>query len=479
MRFATLVAALTLASSTFGLDICKAIQSRISSASAVFYPTDVQGNYTQDLLHWALSSTQSSLCTVEPGTAADVSIIIRLLGSTRTPFAVKGGGHAMNQGFSSTTGVHIAMSRFSRVKYDAASETAEIGSGLIWDDVYAALDPFGVNVVGGRASGIGVAGFTLGGGYSFKTNQFGLTVDTVTEFELVKPNGDVVCVTASAEPDLFFALKGGLNNFGIVTKFTLKTFPQGKVWGGYMLYGADQIPAVTAAVARFSSNVTDPKAALLPSYSSLEPFGTVVVNIMFYDGPTPPAGIFDEFLAIPTLVTDIDTRSFLELVQAPPASETTGRGAFHTVSVRELTPNLIDAILNETNFWASKLNPEGATFISTAIEPFLPSIYTHNTIPTAFPGSSAAFLPLNLYFAWTPATADATFQDAIRQSAAHITQVAIAEGQVLEKLPLYSNYALFDTPLTRLYGANLPRLQAIKKKVDPRDVMGLAGGFKF
>ena len=79
---------------------------------------------------------------------------------------VKGGGHASNPGFSSTTGVHISMYRFSEVTYDAASQTAVIGAGLIWDDVYAALEPHGVNVVGGRVTGVGVAGFTLGGGVS-------------------------------------------------------------------------------------------------------------------------------------------------------------------------------------------------------------------------------------------------------------------------------------------------------------------------
>lgn len=77
---------------------------------------------------------------------------------------VKGGGHSSNPGYSSTTGVQIAMSRFSGVKYDAASQTAEVGAGLVWDDVYAALEPLGVNVVGGRVTGVGVAGFTLGGG---------------------------------------------------------------------------------------------------------------------------------------------------------------------------------------------------------------------------------------------------------------------------------------------------------------------------
>lgn len=117
------------------------------------------------------------------------------------------------------------MYRFSEVVYDAASSTATIGAGLIWDDVYAALAPYDVNVVGGRVTGVGVAGFTLGGGnlpvlfpyiesahhtskgYSWKTNQYGLTVDTLTAFELVKPDGTVANVTQDSDSDLFFALK--------------------------------------------------------------------------------------------------------------------------------------------------------------------------------------------------------------------------------------------------------------------------------
>lgn len=70
----------------------------------------------------------------------------------------------MNPGFSSTPGVHIAMSRFSEINYDPSTQTVEVGAGLVFDDVYAALEPHGVNVVGGRVNGIGIAGFTLGGG---------------------------------------------------------------------------------------------------------------------------------------------------------------------------------------------------------------------------------------------------------------------------------------------------------------------------
>jgi FAD/FMN-containing dehydrogenase len=80
------------------------------------------------------------------------------------PFAVKGGGHATNPGFSSTRGVQIAMTRFNETKVDLASRTVEVVAGLNWDQVYAVLKPTGVNVVGGRIPGVGVAGLTLGGG---------------------------------------------------------------------------------------------------------------------------------------------------------------------------------------------------------------------------------------------------------------------------------------------------------------------------
>jgi FAD/FMN-containing dehydrogenase len=84
---------------------------------------------------------------------------------------VKGGGHITNPGFSSTSGVEIAMTRFNEIKVNSTCGTVEVGAGLTWDKVYEVLQPTGVSVVGGRILGVGVSGLTLGGGESLSSTE--------------------------------------------------------------------------------------------------------------------------------------------------------------------------------------------------------------------------------------------------------------------------------------------------------------------
>ncbi|KAG6909411.1 hypothetical protein DXG01_000564, partial [Tephrocybe rancida] len=210
------------------------------------------------------------------------------------------------------------MKRFSEVAYQAESRTAVVGAGLVWDEVYAALAPYGVNVVGGRVSSVGVAGFLLGGGYSWLTNQRGLGIDNIVAYELVKPTGEVVMVSESSDPELFFGLKG------IITRFVLKVFSQQDVWGGVITFPLPHIPAVTAVTAEFASLVTDPKASLISAYNFvLGQLGMAL--ILFYDAPLPPPGIFDTFLAILSFTKGVYTRSYLSLVQSTPVNTIRGQ----------------------------------------------------------------------------------------------------------------------------------------------------------
>ncbi|KAH9054946.1 FAD dependent oxidoreductase [Lactarius vividus] len=457
---------------------CRSIANAISNSSQLFYPNSTQ--YNADIEHAIVSSSQVSACSVEPGSAADVSAILRILGSTHTPFAVKGGGHAFNPGFSSTSGVQISMTRFSNIELNNATGTVDVGPGVTWDQVYAALDSSGVNIVGGRIPTVGISGLTLGGGYAFMSNQYGLSIDNMERYELVLPNGTITNVTQSNK-DLWFALRGGGNNFGIVTKFTYKTVSQSQVWGGTLNYNVDQLDLVKEAVVKFQQK-NDTKAALnVPVIYT--PAGAISAAVVFYNAPTPAPGIFDDFLAIPTNRSDVKTRSFADMFNSlafiNPPNTVRYRGRVNGVSVTQYSPSVFDAFINQTLFWGGKIGAlDPNVTLAVTLEPFLKDVFSHGPASAYPPDRSHALFPTAVTFAYTNTSLDDTVTKALRSYSDAVTAVAVADGQNVSHAAVYPNYALFDTPLEDIYGVNLPRLHAIKKAVDPKNVMGLAGGFK-
>ncbi|KAI0260017.1 FAD dependent oxidoreductase [Gloeopeniophorella convolvens] len=455
---------------------CNEIAKAVSSVSEVFFPPSPQ--YAADNAHAFASSSAPSTCSVEPGSAADVSVILRILGETRTPFAVKGGGHATNPGFSSTSGVQIALARFDKIEVHSANGTVDVGPGLTWDTVYATLDESAIGVVGGRIPGVGVAGLTLGGGYSFKTSQYGLAIDNIVGYELVLPNGTVTAVT-EADGDLWFALRGGLNNFGIVTKFSLRSHPQGQVWGGSIEYGSDQLDAFKDAVITYQKQ-NDTKAALVASVT-YSPTGVVPSVVMFYDAPTQ-GGIFDDFLSIPAVQQDVSSRSYSNLVSSLSATNPPPgfSGFMNGIPVTNYSSTVIDALVNQTIYQGAQLallSPN--ILIAAGMEPFASTLFTHGSASAYPPDRSTAVYPTVFGGAYTDPAAAGAMARALREGSDAVHAAALADGQDLSRAAVYPNYALFDTPLEDMYGANLERLRTISKAVDPEAVMGLTGGFKF
>lgn len=102
---------------------------------------------------------------------------------------------------------------------NADGTVASIGSGARWGEIYATLIPLGKMVAGGRDSNVGIGGLVLGGGYSWFTSKMGFVADGVVNFELVTGSGAIIQVNATSYSDLFVGLKGGGNNFGIVTRY--------------------------------------------------------------------------------------------------------------------------------------------------------------------------------------------------------------------------------------------------------------------
>lgn len=131
-------------------------------------------------------------------------------------------------------------------------------------------------------------------------------------------------------------------------------------------------------------------------------------------------------------------------------------------------------------FWGDRLIQFDASLaLVYSLEPFDPDFLTHGG-PSAYPPDrSRALLPTSIRIGWANASADGHVAEAMRLSAASLVEAGIKDGQDLKNAALYPNYALFGTPLKAMYGKHLERLRKIRKRYDPGNVMGLAGGWKF
>lgn len=138
---------------------------------------------------------------------------------------------------------------------DTDSETVRFGPGGRWADVYAALAPYDRIIAGGREGQVGVAGLILGGGKTFLTGRRGFACDNVLEFEVVLADGSIVKANRDTHADLFRALKGGSNNFGVVTSFKMAMAESKKIWGGISVFSKEHLQAALEATHDFTANV--------------------------------------------------------------------------------------------------------------------------------------------------------------------------------------------------------------------------------
>ncbi|KAI0105083.1 hypothetical protein GGR51DRAFT_202935 [Nemania sp. FL0031] len=199
--------------------------------------------------NWSQTCWNTPYCVIQPLDADQVSISLRIIKFFSAQFAVRSGGHSPNPGWSSIgqQGVLLDLQRLNTISLSSDGTFASLGAGARWGDVYATLDAENAVVAGGREPTIGVGGLVLGGGLSHVSNQFGLVADNVKSFEVSLANGSIIDASATSHADLFWALKGGGPNFGVVTRYDIYTVPIHQVWVQINAYTADQAPDVLAA----------------------------------------------------------------------------------------------------------------------------------------------------------------------------------------------------------------------------------------
>jgi hypothetical protein len=169
----------------------------------------------------------------------DVRAAIRLAREHDLPLAVRGGGHSV-AGFSTCDdGIVLDLGAMRQITVDPERRRARAGGGCTWGELNQATHTFGLGTTGGVISTTGIAGLTLGGGLGFLTRRCGLACDNLVSAEVVTADGDLVSCSRSENDDLFWALRGGGGNFGVVTSFEYRLHPIGDVIGGPTVFTLD------------------------------------------------------------------------------------------------------------------------------------------------------------------------------------------------------------------------------------------------
>jgi FAD/FMN-containing dehydrogenase len=178
---------------------------------------------------------------------ADVAAAITFARGRDLPVAIRGGGHNGAGLASVDDGVVIDLSLVKAISVDPSSRTARVGGGCVWREVDAATDEHGLAVPAGIISTTGVGGLTLGGGSGYLTRRHGLTIDNLLSAEVVLADGRTVTASADDNPDLFWAIRGGGGNFGVVTEFTFRAHPVTTIVGGPTFWALEDSDEVLAA----------------------------------------------------------------------------------------------------------------------------------------------------------------------------------------------------------------------------------------
>ncbi|GII93985.1 FAD-binding oxidoreductase [Sinosporangium siamense] len=186
--------------------------------------------------------------------AGDVRSAVEFAAETRTPLAVQAAGHGHA---APGTGMLISTRRMSAVRVDPRARTAWVEAGATWRHVVEAAAPYGMAPLSGSFPGLGAVPYTLGGGVGLLARRFGFAADHVRRLDVVTLDGRLREVTAAAEPDLFWALRGGGGDFGVVTGMEIDLFPVARIYGGTLFFDAGRVPDVLDGWRRWTADVPE------------------------------------------------------------------------------------------------------------------------------------------------------------------------------------------------------------------------------
>lgn len=214
-------------------------------------------NYSEATALWNGMIERRPALITQCAAAADVARAIQFARSQNLLVSVRGGDHSAAGNAMCDGGIAIDLSPMNNVTVDSSARTAWVGGGARWRDVDAATTPQGLATTGGTNSDTGVGGLTLGGGLGWLAGKYGLACDNLVAAEVVTPDGRIVKASERGNADLFWGIRGGSGNFGVVTGFEFRLHEVSTVLGGMVVHPLEDAKQVLRFYAEFSSHIPD------------------------------------------------------------------------------------------------------------------------------------------------------------------------------------------------------------------------------
>src|SRR5215207_3221046 len=214
-----------------------------------------EDGYDEGRQAFNLNAHQHPALVVMADGAADIMAAVRFARDEGLGVGVLATGHGVASPCAS--GVLINTSRMRGVRVDPEARTARVEAGALWRDVNPEAQAHGLAGLLGSSSGVGVVGYTMGGGFAWLGRKYGFNADSVREADVVTADGELLRVSAYKHPDLFWGLKGGGGNFGIVTSMEFALYPLTSVYGGNLFYSLEQTAEVLDLYVRWVETLPD------------------------------------------------------------------------------------------------------------------------------------------------------------------------------------------------------------------------------
>lgn len=421
-------------------------------------------------------------CVFEPVTASEISQFIKIVTACNgTQFAIRGGGHTLWTGAANIDcGITMDMRLMNDTTLSQDNQIAHLEPGARYHDVYHEVVKHNVTVMGGRVPGIGVGGFASGGGMTFLSRRHGFTCDNIHGYEVVLASGEVVYVTADSHPDLWLALKGGSNNFGIITRFDVATFPEDLMWQSVLSYNYSDsvLEAQAKAFSHFMEPANFDDAAMMGIFLDYVGGNFLVTDALWYAENVANPAVYDAFTEIPNLGGPS------ELLNVADAVDTFGAhipsSAVRAFQLDFSYTNPPASVYMELfKIWENGtrafVNVEGMFF------EFLtqPQAVTNGTNMFGLVPGKTDYVMNLMTASYANAADDAYVQTAVTDIIEKQKAVLRSGGYLVDFI--YQNYADVSQDVHASWGAdNVAKLQAVSKKYDPQGVFQnmVPGGFK-